>query len=200
MALITKAQVKIYLNIESGTITWDTFIDALIARVDDDIIHICNQEIESETRTDVLDGNATTTIMIPKYPVISIISLKFRSDLLYTWDDSNIDTIAASLYNSFVISEVPWLYYSSGFSRGIANYELTYVSGYALIPDDIQQVAIEMVVMYFKQSDVKGGTKGGLLGVSSIVDSQQGISVNTVYKDMFKNWQSRLSKYRRPVV
>jgi hypothetical protein len=75
-------------------------------------------------------------------------------------------------------------------------YKVTYTSGYATIPYDVKNIACEMVSTLLKESEIKGGVIGGRLGMNSISESMSGASGNTSFKDMWKDWNTRLNKYK----
>jgi len=196
LALITKQELKPFLNIDSATEDYDSVINTIISSVGKDVQRICNQDIESTSQTLELNGNGTCYLLIPKFPVISITTLKHRSEILDLWT-SHV-AISSTTYQIVYINNVAYLYYSEGFIEGIANYQLVYISGYATVPQDIKQIAIEMSVIYFKNFDINSGVKGGRLGLNSIAESVQGVSATTQFRDLSQDWFKRLSKYRKP--
>lgn len=196
MALITKPLLKIYLDIENQVTDYDAVLDMIIAAVGKDVVRYCNQEIEATSQIYEFSGNGSNWLIIPKFPVISITSLKYRSQPLESWGAA----ISSSDYAIVDNGVQPLLYYAHGFIEGNFNYKLEYISGWSEVPEDIRQVALEMAVVYFKETDVKGGMEGGRLGLATIGKNIQGIGVNTTFKDLTKEWEKRLSKYRRPTV
>jgi len=194
MAIITLKYLKSFLEVSTGGNTLDKLLNEIIDSVSKDIVRYCNQEIEQTIQTMEFSGNGEFYLLLPKYPIISITTLKSRTLPLYSWSD------AISSDNYTVVDEniVPKLYYQNGFTKGNYNYQLVYVTGYATgsIPKDIQIVAAEMATKYFKDSDVKDGR----LGISTLGVNMQGIGTNTTFKNMEKEWQTRLSKYRRPAI
>jgi len=184
MAIITEAEAKAYLNI--GDTTYDAFITVLLLAVDADIIRLCNQEIQQTTQTWEFCGNGTLMQIFDKYPVISVTSLKERDEPL---DDFG-DAIAATNYKILTINKVQFLYYEPAYGLGLNNYELIYISGYASgsEPEDIKLVAKEILAVYFKDADVREGIKGGRLGLNSVVESYEGMTINTSYKNLWSDW------------
>jgi hypothetical protein len=53
-----------------------------------------------------------------------------------------------------------------------------------------------MVSTLLKESEIKGGVIGGRLSMNSISESMSGASGNTSFKDMWKDWNTRLNKYK----
>jgi len=186
------------LNLETQNSDYDVVLDQIIATVGKDVQRYCNQEIESTAQTLEFNGNGTSYLIFPKFPVISVTTLKHKSEILDSWTAQT--AITATTYKIIEINNVQYLYYSEGFIEGVANYQLAYVTGYATVPDDIKEIAIEMSTIYFKAFDIKSGVKGGRLGLNSISESVQGVTAGTQFKDMTKEWKLRLSKYRKPVL
>jgi len=196
--IITLAEAKLYLDIATDSTGYDAFITTLLSVVSNDIVTLCNQEIESTQDTIEVSGNGTALLLIPKFPLISVDSLKERTTINTDYDD--ITAIASTLYRTIEDKLVKYIYYEYGYSKGYSNYQLVYTHGYATIPEDIKLVAKEILALYFKDSDVRGGTKGGHLGLSSITESSQGIAITTTFKNMWSEWEKRLDKYRRESV
>ena len=196
MAIITKEYLKPFMDILKSENKFDELLTNIIAAVSKDIVRICNQEIESTVQTLELSGNGTYYLIAPKFPIISIGSLKYRAIPTDAWSAA----ISSASYAIIDNSIQPKIYYANGFIEGYYNYQLVYTTGYAVIPDDIKQIAAQMCITYFKNSDANGGVKGGRLGLNSLGENIQGIGVNTSFKDLTKEWERRLSKYRRPTV
>jgi len=196
--IISLAEAKAYLNV--GNTDYDAYLTTLLSVADKQITNMINQEVQEAAHTYVFSGNGTYYTVIPKFPIIAITSLKERSSILT--DFGSVTAIDSANYTQATEGNVDYLYYNNGFSQAQSNFQLIYTYGYTTgnEPDDIKLVAKEIVSQYFKDTDIREGIKSGRLGINSISENYQGMSINTQFKDLYTVWERRLAPYRVPSV
>jgi hypothetical protein len=154
--LTTLAKVKTALDL-SGTDD-DTYLEQLIDRVSEIIESYCDREFNSESREEIFDGTGENDYQVDEYPISSITKLERRTSTL---NEDDWDTIDSEYYHFY--PNQGSVHYVQGFVKGIRNYQITYVAGYADIPDDLEQAAIDLVAYYFnkrKSKNVKSESIG----------------------------------------
>lgn len=192
--LISVQTVKEYLNIHDNN--KDNLISSLIEYAGMYISNYCNQNIEINNNTFLLNGNNSRFLLLPAYfPIISLYALYYRNDFAESFtelDKTNYDIIK--------IDKIDYLFTASGFISGLSNYKCIITTGYAEIPADIQNVALELVSIALKESDAGTGIKGGRLGLASSSESLNGISLNTSYRNEIQKHKEILNKYKRIII
>jgi hypothetical protein len=180
--MITTAQIKAYLNIADTT--YDAFLAQLILEATSIIESYCDQPIKSAT---VIRNNhySNNYILLPYSLITSITTVRYR---LTNADD--YETLTATDYELIDLAGGKYLYL---YEFNIGYYEITFVTGYATIPYDIQNVCKEMVAEMYRESNVGKGT----LGMSSVVANFDVQSSTIAYKDLTVRYKDRLNKYRR---
>ena len=168
----------------------DSTITALIKAAEEIINGMINQNIMIKTVTYRFTGNNSDRYVIPRFPVNSITSLKYRNNPSETWETLTVNT------DYFVTADekLTEIYYSVGFYSNV-EYQIVMSTGYATAPDDVRLVAMQMVKVFFDETP-KGDDR---LAVTSVSEAQQMMTVNKVYKDLAPAWQRLLSPYTIPV-
>jgi hypothetical protein len=145
MALVTKEDVKTYLNYDGDTN--DSVIDSLIARYEADFKHfIGGVDFDATstytTYTEYFDGDGTNSLLL-KRPIRSITSIHIDTDRNY-----GADTLVASTdYVYYSESGIVRLDYKV-FSVGNQSVKVVYAAGYKTTdaPADFKQIIINEVV------------------------------------------------------
>lgn len=190
MALVSKQTVKQFLGIALADPTYDAAFDQWISEAGTVIATACRQPIESTTKTaHRFSGNGRDTWTLPFFPVTAASALQERQSIDGDWTTVDTDTW------EFVNVEGYYLHYPTGFAKGRGNYRVTFTHGYTATPDDIEQVAREMVAHVFQQSPSAGGD--ARFGVSGITKSKEGTSITTAFLDLNPSWRQKLEPYRR---
>jgi hypothetical protein len=196
--ITTLNKVKEYLNIATADVANDAILNNAIATATTFIDSYCRQNIVQTTNVRFFLGepNFTTpnTLIFRNYPVNSI-SLIREKDLTPDATFSNLSTNDFYLFNT---NKVSYLQKLNGAFNYRKIYEITFVSGYATVPKDIEQVAIEIVAIQFNESS-KG--KGNL----AILDVARNLGgVNETQKSskeyLNKRWKQVLDFYRMPLI
>lgn len=190
--LIDKVQLKDYLDIQ--TQEYDPFIESIITNNTKIIENYISQPIEATDITRYYDGNDSNMIMIKEFPVNSISRLEERST-----SSATFTALATTDYFLLKGQDITHIYNCNGFTKGISNYKAVFNVGYSSIPEELQQVCIEMSAITFKESAQDGGLKGGRLGVLSLSENVSGISTQTQYKDKWKDWERIMQPYKLPL-
>lgn len=200
--IVTVQEVKDFLKITDTTL--DTWFTDLIGKVQADIESYCGRQFESTSHTDeIYSGNGSSRLELKDWPVIQLSlaatpssaditgSIEYRNDVDSAWQDLETDV-------DHIITDPDWWYVElvdNFFPIGKFNIRVSYISGYATVPEEVQQVALEKVVMKYKASN-KGH---GLLGETSRNESGLGFNSSTSLKDMEKEWNRVLDRYRKLV-
>jgi hypothetical protein len=140
VSITTVANCKAFRGIESESTEHDEELDRLIVAAQSFLEKECQRTFEQATVTEYfsgIDGQDRLILAIP--PIASITNM---------WDDRSrvyATPISSSLY---VIDDAEaGIVRLDGitFSRGLRNIKITYVGGFAEIPGDLEEAAIEMV-------------------------------------------------------
>ena len=159
-ALTSLAAVKTYLGLTDTNTTRDTFVDDLIDRFTDLAEVYCNVKFKSASYTEYHNGSGKSgTVNLDEYPVTAITSLHDDVDREYGSD--HLVASADYVWWDYGVIELD----EDVFDKGFKNIKVVYTAGYATMPEDLQQAAVEQVAWNFKQSSVAGGS--GFLGLSS---------------------------------
>ncbi|HZV12295.1 MAG TPA: hypothetical protein VFA55_03705 [Candidatus Kapabacteria bacterium] len=186
MHLIDISTLKSYLNITSTT--YDTVIDELQSFVDGRIADMCNQSILQTTATYTFNGNGMVMKVLPNFPVTALSSLSIRSSLTNGW------VSVGTLGTDYELTDDNRVYYPAGFVGGIRNYQAVYTYGYVTAPESVQQVALEMCDIIYKNSDIKGNPESRL-GRGNISFSEGGVTQTKSFLDLDPKWRAMLKPY-----
>jgi len=190
--IITAAEAKAYMGVSgSGK---DTIIGTFISEVSLWLEEYLGRKIVgSQTITTEIGNGTGTEIYVPKYlPVTSVTTLKSRgspSDTFATLESTSANILIDNINGDYV--EL----YASVFPAGRANIEMTYVAGYASTPNELKQVAYEMVAHRFKESN-DTALGDDRLGRGSKSISQGGVNHSKTYIEMMDKWEKALRPYR----
>lgn len=139
MAITTVSNCKAFRGVDSSNQEHDDELARLIASVQMFLEEECGRHFESATVTEYYNGDDwQDTLILSRPPVTSIVNL---------WDDHTrayTTPISASYYAFDAGSGVIHLLDGLTFGKGRRNIKVTYVGGYATIPLDLEQAAIEM--------------------------------------------------------
>lgn len=180
-AYSTLAEVKAY---SGQTSTVDAQITALIAPAAAIIDLYCNRDFILHTGvTEVRHGNGNYKIM-PKFgPIISVASVSV--------DGVAVPASANPLAYGFVAdADLIYIRNSSNacpFARGILNVSFVYTAGYSVVPDDIKQASIDLILYKL--------AKAGRMDKES--ETLAGQTVTFSQKDFPASLKNTLNQYRR---
>lgn len=163
-ALTSLADVKETLDIANGITKYDNQIIRLINKSTDMIEKYCNgRRFKSTTHTEEkLNGDGSGTAYVKHYPIISITGIQY---LTSNWENDNWDDLDGSFYTFQDKSGI--IKSNTSFGRGVNNWRVTYVGGYAVIPSDLAEACVDLAVFMFNKAK-STGVKSERLGDRSI--------------------------------
>jgi len=179
MALVTNTQIKDYINIASGTTTWDTLLTTLAARAQRIVDRHCNRTLEEASYTEDISGLGMPYIIVANTPVTALTSV---SSLARETDGTETATaldVGTYRYNSetgeitLLNSQSAWgedygpvRVMAPRFSPGFRNYRVVYTAGYTsgTVPTDIAQAIIDIAAELFKMRQVNPGMASEAIG------------------------------------
>lgn len=180
MALTTLSQLKAFLNVTDSS--KDAWLEALRGAAEADIKLYCNQNFEQTTQTEYYTGNGQRVLVLRQRPVQSITSVFYDSYGNFgtspgAFDSTTLLTAGthycldldqgSSLSSSGILFRIntvwaelgriytPGKLYAEQISNA-GNLKITYISGYATIPQDLQY-AVALLVAYMKLTAPIGG-------------------------------------------
>lgn len=179
MPLTTIENVKSYLSITSEA------DDAVIAR----LVQACSEYVQSwlsrdlgmHEYTDIFDGTDGNTYMFSAYPVVNISNLKINN--------RDIPPAPDQTQSGYITLERKLALRGYYFTRGMMNCSVTYTAGFAEIPRDIEQAAIEMIAIRYRSRDRVGIVSKGLAGETIVFDQN----------DMPEFIKTKLYNYRKVI-
>ena len=192
--IITAAEAKAYMGVDSSDSTKDTIIGTFISDASLWIEGYLGRKVKgSQAITTEVGNGSGTEIFYPKFPPVTAVStLKYRGSPTDSWSDlvSNASNIIIDPIDGDYI-EV----YGTNFPAGRSNIQVTYTAGYATTPNEIKQVCYEMVAMRFKESN-DTALGDDRLGRGSKTVSQAGVNHSKTYIDMMERWKRELKPFR----
>lgn len=166
---VTVAQVKQYMGTTSAA--YDALLASLVTACSAAVANFCNREISSTRRTETYSGRGGLSLSLNNWPVTAVHSvtvngISYAASAGYGQPGYRFDS------GRVILEPV-------GFTKGLLNVVVDYTAGYAVIPQEIQQAALETVALKFRQRDHIGFTSKSLAGesvaysVDDIPDSAQ---------------------------
>lgn len=186
-------QTKRYLAIDESNSEYDLLIKDCLNYTLSEIENYCRQPLkttEIEKYYDVVYGK----VLMTNFPIQSISEVK-----IYDSDFYLVATLTAGDYELIKPTSLYFLVLNTN-EYHLKKAKVTLSCGYDVLPFDVQKVNIEMSAIMFKESDERGGLKGGRLGLTSVIESINGMSNNTNFKVPIEKWNNILDKYRCPIV
>jgi hypothetical protein len=185
-ALTTLANVKEALGITTDNTDKDDFIKSIINAVTEFIEGWCRRRFLSTTYTDELyDGDDSYTLFLQHYPIISVTTLHIN-DVLQTARTTTLGPGYVVYLNEGKIE------HDMAFSSGRQNVKITYVAGWAAIPNDVEMAARLQVSRVFQLIDKKE------LDISSrsLADG----SIQLMRKEFLPEVEIMLEKYKVMII
>lgn len=140
MPLTTVSACKAFRGIAGDNQEHDAELARLIPAVQAFLEQECERTFEKATVTDYFHGDDwRDRVIVARPPIVSITNL---------WDDPARVYATPLAVTSYVIDDAEaGVIRLDGltFSQGLRNIKVTYVGGYATIPTDLEQAAIELV-------------------------------------------------------
>lgn len=144
MAYITKDDVKLFLGIT--TTDSDPLLDVLAVRAQKTLDTLCSRVFEQTSLTEKFIGEDQVKFYAPNLPLVfgatEKIEIEDEDDILeadaYVFDDSGIIQLKTRTLTDGKLCTV------------------TYKGGYAIVPEDVKQAAIEICALMFNRNKSTG--------------------------------------------
>ena len=152
MAYTTVANVKAILNIPATVSQWDTLLTTIVAMVDSEIEGLIGHKVDATDYVEFYDVDSETQneVVLNQFPVISVTYLKDAGGTVST-DDYYTDLEAGVIRLDD---------FSSFFTAGRQQVEVSYRAGYEAVPADLSYAASILCVQHFNISRHAGISKG----------------------------------------
>lgn len=186
--LISKSEVKEYIGYTDTDI--DDAIDNIIARVNNEVLNLLGQQVESTTTDVYVSGVSNTECLLVNSPITAINSLSYRATPLDSWSTVSSSDYALKVKDGLTY----WVYYNS-FSSSY-EYKINITYGYDSVPEAVKGVAIDMTVDKLLDTNLVTTDQAGRHGLSSRVITINGDSGTTVYKNSTASYLHRLAPYQ----
>lgn len=179
--LTTLANVKDWLEIEADQTDDDATLSRLITAASGWLERWLNRQIRLADYDELRDGTGAATLVLKQYPVVAIASLAI--------DGRAVPAAGSATAPGYRIVGRRVALNGYAFTRGIGNVAVSYSAGYAEVPPEIEQAAIELVARRYR------GRKH--TGLVSEAFAQQTTSYSQA--DMADETQTALEQYRNVV-
>lgn len=164
--LTSLSAVKALLEIDNSNS--DAILSALITSVSDAIRTLTNRDFVSQQYDAVLNGTGCRLLFLPQYPISEVAWLVVNGVNIpastgvevpgYGFDDDSVYMVGGSFSFGGPTS------YPFVFPRGVKNVSIRYTAGYVTVPQDVAQVANELVMERFRYSKHPGETSKNIAG------------------------------------
>ena len=152
--LTTVANVKAWLSLPQAA------DDALIARLITSVSTLMQSwlgcKIISASYAVIKDGTGGTSLFLRNTPVTAVASLSINGVAVPASTGPGV--------LGYRFAETQVIVDGYRFTRGNANIAITYTAGYAVVPPDLEQAAIEIVALRYRERDRIGHTSKTLAG------------------------------------
>ena len=164
--LTTLANVKQWINVANATD--DALLTRLITSVSNFMQSWLNRQLNSASYADVYDGAGSDIQMLSNYPVSAVSGVVIDG---ITIPASTGPTSPGWTFDQYSVKLIG----GYRFSSGNANVAISYTSGYATMPVEIEQACIELVSLRYSER-LRPGVTSRSLGGENISYSSSGIS------------------------
>lgn len=148
MPITTVSNCKAFRKIEAENTEHDEGLERLIPAVQQWLEQECQRTFDQDTVTEYFHGNDwQDCLILSRPPVVSITNL---------WDDPARIYATPISASQYVIDDAEaGIVRLDGltFSKGLRNIKITYLGGYAQMPPDLEQAAIEMIWAAYMKGD-----------------------------------------------
>ena len=153
MSIITKADVKLFLNVTTGTD--DALLDKLIACAETDAVGQVGANISTiSTYTEFFDGDGCSGALLLRHGPVTAISGLYDDVGRAFASDSLISSALYAFTQGGVLKLDPGLV----FFRGVQNIKVLYSAGYAAIPEDFKKALIYLVMADYMSTKTRINT------------------------------------------
>ncbi len=158
--LATLAEVKQRVDVKGSA--HDDLLNALRSQVSVEIENVLGRLLGSQAHTEYYDGHGYQRLYLHNGPLISVTNVQFAA---YSGTTTRIETLTLVEQAEYLIGGlqgelnlgVGWIELIGGaFLRGVRNYKIIYVAGFAVIPDDLVSYALDWIVAAYKGRETTG--------------------------------------------
>lgn len=176
----TLSDVKYWLNIDQNNTNSDPLLTTLIASASAYIDNWTNRQFSQASVSYTANGTGSAILIVKDFPITSISSLTVDSQAIPLSDGKSF----GYLYDDKIIYLI-----GTKFTKGFQNVTVALTYGYAVIPNDIKQVCIELVGYKYKERE--------RIGIASKTLAGEVISFDI--KDLKEHNKNILNNYNRVV-
>lgn len=129
----------------NGVLNTDPVLARLITAVSAQIKQFLSIEVLSATYTETYSGTGSTRQMLRNAPVTAVASVLV--------DGVSIPAAISAVQPGFVFDDISVALRGYRFCRGVQNIEVTYTAGWATVPFDIEQAALDWIKAIWERQD-----------------------------------------------
>lgn len=128
----------------------DALLSRLVSMASAFVRSYLNRDISSQSYTETYDGTGGIVLSVPNYPITAVSSLIINN--------ITIPAATNSITAGYSFDSGRITLYGYTFSRGKNNVTVTYTAGFPTTPLDIEEVAIEIVGLKYREMSRIGET------------------------------------------
>jgi hypothetical protein len=174
----------------SATANISAFYSNCISRASDRIESYYDSPVKVQEYLANYDCEYSNQIYLNKLPIVAVSSLKHRSATYSNWTD--VITLG-SMSNYLLIYPFKLVISNHTFYTGYQSVQVQYSAGFSIIPDDIKQVALEMIAIMIRES--RQGNSNAHLGIQSVNDGGA-TNKNVTYLELTDRWKEMLLPHK----
>lgn len=180
--LTTLANAKQWLGITSPDS--DSLLERLISAASDYIQTWLNRDIALASYVSRRDGTGGTRLMLRNYPVVAMSSVVV--------DGQSVPFSTDGIRPGYIFNDTSVMLVGNGyrFNRGYSNVLISYTAGFSSIPTEIEQAAIELISLRYKEKDRIGIISKGLAGET----------ISYTQKDFTDSIENALKNYKKVIL
>jgi hypothetical protein len=152
--LTTLAHVKQWVGL-ANTVS-DDLLERMITSCSAAMESWMNRTIARTSYVETRNGTGGSALLVQQYPIVSVSGV--------TVGAVAVPARARIGDGGYVFDETRILLDGSTFTRGMQNVTVSYVAGYATVPQDIEQACIDIIGDWFRYKDRAGKLSEGIEG------------------------------------
>jgi hypothetical protein len=145
----TLTNLKQYLPIPTANTNDDALLSRMISAGSAFIVSFLKRDIVQAEYTDLLNGNGSNRMFMRQYPVTAVSALTIHGRTIPPSPQPGVRPGYWNDNNMLYLQEYC-------FPLGFGNVSVSYTAGYAIIPLDLEQVCIELVMNKYLRRDRMG--------------------------------------------
>lgn len=181
--LTTLAAVEAWLGLAPGNAD-EALLASLITAASGFVQTWCDRQFASQSYTESWDGKGARRMPFPHSPVSAVASVTIDGQAIPASTDNGVAS------PGFFFAPKMLMLSGYRFTQGFGNVQVAYTAGFATIPADVAQAAIDLIALRYREKDRVGKS-------SESVGGQQ-TNAFTI-RDMPPQVATILAKYQRVV-